>query len=137
MTKRIFTQLELSSEEERSYYQNEAERLGYKTLSSFIRDAITEKIEKEDPILSVFMKIEKLLSDTEMWLQEVSEKTEKEEEAQRVMDHLYQILVRSDVMRKAEQNYCEVPPEMLDGEEPHKEYKFPIVRDDLAEKFYD
>lgn len=39
-------------------------------------------------------------------------------------------------MEGAEQNYVDVSAEMLDGEEPHKEYRFARTKDKLADEVF-
>jgi len=136
MAKRICSILEHSSEEERSYFQKKAEQLGYNTLSAFMREAMNEKITLSEPLLSTFLNIAKLCADAEIWLQEVEEPTSEEAEALKVLRHIYQVVIRTKIMEQAEENYKEMPPEMLDGEEPHKEYRFARVKDKLADEVF-
>lgn len=137
MAIRIFSQIEHSSEEERSYYQREAEKLGYSTFSAFVRDAMKEKIRSRNPLLPPLQGIIGLCNDAELWLQEIKDPSAEEAETLKILRLIEQLVARAQVMQNAEENYINVPEAMLDeGEIPHKEYRYAVVSDEIADKFF-
>lgn len=131
---RIFSQIDMLSQDERAFYQSEARRLGFNNFTSFAKTAMLKYIETSNPLGQAFDSIVETCNETEKWLQEIEEPSAQEAEALILLRAIEQLAIRSRVMVDDQSNYVDLPAEMLEpGEEPHKVYRHAIVHDNMVQ----
>lgn len=104
---RYFSQIEMLSQEERAFFQSEAQKLGFRSLSSFAKYAMLEKISKGDVLYNAFIEILQILSKNETWLQEVEEPSADEAEGLKIIRIAEQIIIRSKVIKDSSNSYVD------------------------------
>jgi len=141
MTKRILSQIEMLSEEERDYYQREARKLGFSTFAGFAKVAMIEKIEKADPLYNAFCSILEICNENETWLQEVDlsddlELSDVEKEALKVIRVIEQLIIRTRVIKDNPESFVYLDPAAIEEGEDPLAFRYALVKDDYVDSFF-